>query len=92
MMKRAVARQRFLQRKKRSFMFIPASQYATWIAKYKSPNINQRIVRRLKNKLLKIFLKKSGVMGRIKTHDKTSSSFFAWKNFHDQFKTSKNAT
>jgi hypothetical protein len=57
--------------------------------RHETPRVNQRKMRRLKNKALKIFLKHHGIHGRVKTHSLTmiaDRSERVWTEFHQQWR------
>lgn len=49
---------------------------------YKPKRDNQRTRKRFKNKLLKAYLKKHGIEGRVKTHDKNHRSMKVYTRFY----------
>lgn len=73
-----VWKSRKLCRTKRVYEIIPASKYAVWRAMNKPPRINERRFKRFKNKVWKIFARKYGLSGRVKTHTQGVPSVLDW--------------
>lgn len=60
---------------------IPCSQYAKWRAANKPPRINERRVKRLKNRQWRKFARARNVNERVRVHDHESRSYREWATF-----------
>jgi hypothetical protein len=64
---------------------ILASNYAVWVAQNKPTRRNERRIQKIKHGMLKRFLRRHGVTGRIKTHDHKDRSFILYQQFQQGF-------